>query len=72
MEHVHGPFSLTQVDEPVSDGVRGRFCGASRRLFEGLSPGEQRRQGRGVRTARPVRRRHVVTLDRDLDVAAAR
>src|SRR5512132_565700 len=70
-EDIDGPFARPELDEPVLNGGGGRGGRATARLHEGVPTGEQRRERCGMGAAGPVRRRHVVALDGNLDVLFA-
>src|ERR687897_2946892 len=71
VEDVDRPLAPADLDEAVANGRRGRNGRAARRLHEGISVGEQRRERGRVRTPGAVRCRDVVALDGDLDVLIA-
>ena len=65
-----GPSPAPSSTRPLRDGRGGGRGGAAGRVEQREAAREQRRERGRVRAAGAVRRRHRVTLDRDLEVLA--
>jgi hypothetical protein len=71
VEHVDGAVAGADLDQAVPDRFRGGLSGATGGFLEREAVREERREGRRVRAAGAVGRRHVVARDGNLDMPLA-